>query len=325
MILESLVKEFEKTKSHRAVRVFHGPGIHPVREELHNLAIDRFNDHYWVHYWASESHQTLSDGLRTLLIQFFRMIKAESAVLSIRPFRGSPEPPSLLKGLEMPAPFVVEEHTGVKVEIHFKDMRHPGLFLDHSPLREWLVHNSKGKTVLNTFSYTGSLSVAAALGGAKQVTTLDLSKVTLEWAKRNAEINGFEKIMNEYYAQDFFEFQKRWSKSNKKWDIVILDPPSFSRSKNGTFSTKKDLLKLHFAALGLLAQDGVLITSINSENITREFYFDEISETARQADAEIRILGEIHQPDSFPVNAKMPETAYLKGWILKVKFLGRKK
>lgn len=325
MILESLTRSFEKTKSESVIRIFHGPGLHSPGDELHNLAIDRFHEHYWIHYWATDKYANLSDGLRTLLVQFFRMIKAQTAVLSVRPFRGAPEPPTLLLGLEMPAPFTVKESTGVKAEIRFKDMRHPGLFLDHEPLRKWLVQNSQKKRVLNTFSYTGSLSVAAVLGGATQVTTLDLSKTTLDWAKRNAEINGFSQIMNEYVAQDFFEFQKRWSKSGKKWDIVILDPPSFSRSKNGTFSTKKDLTKLHFAALGLLNQDGILITSINSENISRKFFWEELSQACDQADADVKVLSEIHQPESFPINPRIPESAYLKGWILHVKFLGRKK
>ena len=325
MIIEALTQQFERFKHLPVTRVFHGPGMPGIQGELQNIAIDRFEKHYWVHYWANEKDSGLSDELRTLLVQFFRMIKADTAVLSLRPFRGSPEPPTLILGMEMPRTFVVREHTGIQAEIRFENMRHPGLFLDHSPLREWLVQESKGKSVLNTFSYTGALSVAAGLGGATGVTTLDLSKATLEWAKRNAEINDLSHIMNEYVASDFFDFTKRVIKSGKKWDIIILDPPSFSRSKTGTFSTKKDLIKLHFAALGILSQNGTLITSINSENITRSFFYNEIEEAARQAECLLTKIQEIKQPESFTIDPKRPETAYLKGWILRVKFLGKKK
>src|SRR6202041_44691 len=142
--------------------------------------------------------------------------------------------------------------------------KHPGLFLDHAPLRAWLKENSKGLNVLNTFAYTGSLSVAAGVGGAKKVTTLDLSRPTLEWARENWELNRLAEKNSDFIFGDYFEWIPRLAKKNQLFDCVILDPPSFSRGKKGGFSTTKDLRTLHELALDCVAPEGVLVTSINS-------------------------------------------------------------
>jgi len=303
--------------SSRVTRIFHGPGDAPMGNELTRVAIDRFEDHYWVHYWADAKDQTPSEEVLEKLKTFLSQHKAKSAVLSLRPLGESPQVPTLLLGDEMPEPFTVNEN-GVLIEIRFKEMRHPGLFLDHAPLRAWLKKSMKGAEVLNTFAYTGSLSMAAAVGRASQVTTVDLSATTLEWAKRNAEINKVSATCNEWFAEDFFEFAKRSAKKARIWDCVILDPPSFSRSKSGTFSTQKDLKKLHVAALELVGREGYLVTSINSEKISREYFWKEIDKAVEVVGARIEIVSKIElPPQTFPTPARRPEKNYLKGWILR--------
>lgn len=310
---------FTKRNGDSVTRIFHGPGDAPARSEFELIAIDRFQEHYWVHFWADEKHPALSQESSDEIRDFLQSIGAKTAALSIRPFRSAPQPPSLLLGTEWPEAFTVTEKTGLQFEIRFKDMRHPGLFLDHAPLRSWLIENSGDLNVLNTFAYTGSLSVAASKGEAKTVDTLDLSAATLEWAKKNAAINDVSNVMTGFYAMDFFEFAKKSIRQKKRWDIVILDPPSFSRSKKSTFSTKKDLPRLHHDALSLLSPHGVLVTSINSENITRDYYESEVRRAAAQLGMKLDVLYTVHLPESFPTKASAPESRYLKGWAFQVR------
>lgn len=199
-----------------------------------------------------------------------------------------------------------------KFIIRFHETRHPGLFLDHEPLRAWLLKNAKDKKCLNTFSYTGSLSVACALGGAKEVATLDLSKPTLEWALKNFELNNLSKIQSEILHGDTFTQIKRLSNANRQFELIILDPPSFSRTKTDRFSTAKDLTRLHQSAFSVLAHRGTLVTSINSANVSERKYWQDIEKAAQQMKRKIKIIQKIGLPETFHGDS------YLKGWILEI-------
>lgn len=300
--------DFDETD---AVRVFHGPG--EGSEATRGWAIDRFGDHYWVTEWEGSNeptHPVLDD-----IARFLRSKGALSAVALLRPERGVPTPPRVLLGSPPLGRFSVREGPA-RYLVQLTDVRHPGLFLDHAPLRTWLHAEARGLTVLNTFAYTGSLSIAAALGAAAHVTTLDLSRATIEWAEANARENALADDTLRFLSGDVFEWLPRLGREGKTYDCVILDPPSFSRGRKGTFSTAKDLPRLHALALDRVADGGLLVTSINSANVTARKFRSDVELAARERGVRLDVVYEVGLPPSFP--ARSPTERYLKGWAFRV-------
>lgn len=294
-----------------ALRVFHGPGEGTgVRR---SWAIDRFGDHYWLTQWEGSEAESASP--RDDFVAFLRTKQAKSVVSLGRPERGVPALPEVVYGAPPQGRFAVDEQ-GAKYAIQLVDARHPGLFLDHAPLRQWLRENARGWQVLNTFAYTGSLSVAAALGGAAHVTTLDLSRPTVQWAEENWRLNDLPDERARFLFGDVFEWLPRLGREGRRYDCVLLDPPSFSRGKKGTFSTAKDLPRLHALALERVEDGGVLVTSINSANVRRAKFRADVEQAARQAGVSLDVLWQVQMPASFP--ASSPEQRYLKGWAFRV-------
>ncbi|MBB5218164.1 methyltransferase domain-containing protein [Treponema rectale] len=164
--------------------------------------------------------------------------------------------------------------------INLEDYLDTGLFFDHRPLRKTVRETCKGKTVLNLFCYTGSFSVYAAEGGAKRVTSVDMSNTYLEWAKKNMAANGFtDESRFSFIRQDVNGFLNQMnaevpdSERKNRFDIIILDPPTFSNSKRTehTLDINRDWSELVKKCLNLLNKDGILYFSTNS----RRLIFDE--------------------------------------------------
>ena len=294
-----------------SLRVFHGPG--EGTGEYQNYAIDCFSGHYWITHWGSEASPEVVDQFK----KFLQSKNASSAVLLDRPEKALPDFPKTIFGEVSPEGFVASEGAA-RYRIRFHESRHPGLFLDHEPLRQWLIANAKNRTVLNTFSYTGSLSVASALGGATQVTTLDLSRPTIDWARENWKLNQLDPARGDFIYGDYFEWLPKFIKKNKKFDLIILDPPSFSRGKKGGFSTSKDLKKLHLLAWEALEENGFLVSSINSAKVPRSVLLSEMKAAASELKIRFESISEITLPPlTFPTRGE--QDAYLKGYILKKK------
>lgn len=311
----------EKAGAHphtNARRVFHGPGEGKLFSQF---AIDLFDAYAWVTFWqrpgALEADARLLGGIRDFLLA--KNMKA--AVLLNRPEKGVPEDAGPLFGEIPKARFPVFE-SQMKYLIQLAGTKHPGLFLDHAPLRTWLAENSRGKKVLNTFAYTGSLSVAAARGDASFVTTLDLSKATIDWARENWKLNELSESSANFIAGDVFEWLPRLLRKKDFYDLIILDPPSFSRSKSGSFSTARDLKKLHTQAFELLVPQGILATSINSSKVSWDQYQAEVWSAARDRKTDLKVLEKIELPPSFPTRPDQRKEKYLKGWILQTSHIG---
>ncbi|MEK6580032.1 MAG: class I SAM-dependent methyltransferase [Bdellovibrionota bacterium] len=310
--------KFKLHLGNQALRVFHGPGegIGGFR----SVSIDRFGDvkgaHFWVTVWEEDGSFLSPEELK-LISSFLKSKDAASAVLLRRPKKGTPDEPVPLLGLPPQERIAIIEND-LRFKIQLLGTRHPGLFLDHQPLRQWLAQNLDRKRVLNTFAYTGSLSVAAQKSGADSVITLDLSAPSIAWAKENWALNGFSFARAEFMTGDVFEWLPKWAKRGERFDCVILDPPSFSRGKKGNFSTSKDLKKLHELALGVLSPDGFLVTSINSAKVSRAQYEKEIAAAASATSVKLKMLYEIELPKSFPTRPQAPPSdRYIKGWVLK--------
>lgn len=163
-----------------------------------------------------------------------------------------------------------------------------GLFLDQRENRHWLYRHSQNKHVLNLFSYTGGFSVASAKGGAQQVTTVDLNKNYLEWSKENFVLNDIPIENHLFYAMDSFEFLKYAQRKEKTYDIIICDPPSFSRNKKGTlFRIDKDFPTLLSACFSVLRKEGILIFCTNYEKWTAPEWQQQLERELRSENIEI--------------------------------------
>jgi len=177
----------------------------------------------------------------------------------------------LSAGEEAPEEIIVVEND-LQFIIKLKDRLDVGLFLDHRPSREIIQEYSKNKNVLNLFAYTGSFSIYSASAGAKSTTTVDLSNNYCTWAQRNFELNGltanYKKTglgsTNEIWNEDVLDFIQIARETQSKYDIIILDPPSFSRNKSNIFNVQDDHVKLIKDLQDyLLAESGFIFFSTN--------------------------------------------------------------
>lgn len=166
---------------------------------------------------------------------------------------------------------MIVQENGLKFWVNLSDYLDTGLFLDHRPLRTAFLDEAKDKAVLNLFAYTGSFSVYARAAAAKAVTTVDLSQTYIQWAKDNFELNGFQNENDRFLQGDVMTFLK--APLSQKYDLVIVDPPSFSNSKRmkGTWDTQRD----HATMLHLLMQHcqpgAVIYFSNNFRNFQPDF------------------------------------------------------
>ncbi len=294
---------FENTET---LRIFYDPDT---------IAIDLFQNHAWITQWGNLKANILPDS-----VAFLRELapwgkQLDSIVLMDRSTVASEKEVQTLWGTPPETKFSVHEN-GIPYLIELNKGKHPGLFLDHEPLRNWLKNSQKNKRVLNLFSYTGSLSVAAGKGGADHVTTLDLSKSTIEWADANWKNAELDSTKARFIYGDVFEWLPKFIKKNEQYDTILCDPPSFSRSKNGVFSTNKDSQRLHELILPLLNKNGVLVTSINSENYPESSFLRDIHQAAEKTGAYLQVLKRIDLPEGFATSTRNLGERYLKGFHL---------
>jgi 23S rRNA (cytosine1962-C5)-methyltransferase len=233
--------------------------------------------------------------------------------------------PQFVLGQAGPEEFSIKEN-GLRFSIRFHEGYSIGLFLDQRENRrrllrayigpEFFAGTSEGnaplqnRTVLNTFAYTCGFSVAAARAGAR-VTSLDLSKKYLEWGKVNFTLNQLDPGGHDFIFGDVFDWLRRFEKKKRLFDIVLLDPPTFSQSKeHGVFRAEKDYGELVKAAVAVLQPGGILFASTNAEDVKPEEFLETV--TAAIVSMKRKILKSHYapQPPDFPVSRE--ERAYLK-------------
>ncbi len=178
------------------------------------------------------------------------------------------ESPSHLAGPEVTEPFLILEN-GIASEISFQSGYSQGIFLDQRDNRaEVRQRMAPEKRLLNTFSYTGAFSVAAAMAGA-ETTTLDLSQPYLDWAKRNFSHNGLDPTAHHFCKGDTFHWLRRFAKQGRTFDGIVLDPPTFSRDEKGkVFRVEENFGELAALAARILAPGGWLLCCTNFRRMT---------------------------------------------------------
>ncbi len=143
-----------------------------------------------------------------------------------------------------------------------------GLYLDMRDSREWVRRQSRSKRVLNCFAYTCGFAVAALAGGAERVVNVDLSRRSLNWGENNARLNGLPVSRSDCISGDVFDWLRRFRKNGQLFDTVILDPPSFARSKKDSFSAASDWTPLVERACGVLRPSGTLLACCNLSSLS---------------------------------------------------------
>ena len=217
----------------------------------------------------------------------------------------------LLAGKAAPQRLEVREN-GLTFLVTLEQGLNTGLFLDQRRNRRDLMGRVGGKRVLNLFSYTGAFSVAAAAAGAVQVTSVDASPGYTDWAKSNFSANSLNPKQHEFIVGDCLAVLGKMIQSGKQFDIILMDPPSFSTTTKSRFTTRGGTSDLVAAALPLLSKNGLLITSSNHQKVDVAEYLKELRRGALQAGCELRVISLLGQPEDFPYPVTFPEGRYLK-------------
>jgi 23S rRNA (cytosine1962-C5)-methyltransferase len=215
-----------------------------------------------------------------------------------------------------PAGDILVQERGIRVAVRPWEGSDAGVFSDMRDVRAWLEPHWRGRSVLNTFSYTGMFSVAAALGGASSVHTVDLSEHYLDRAKHNFQLNALEAGQYTFVANDTFKALDTYRRKGETFDVVIADPPSHSHSGAGTWSVAKDLGRLVAACLRVLAPGGWLVVATNLGTMSPKEFRKMVLAGSHKAGRPLRLLHEGCPPLDYPASLDFPESRYLKCWVL---------
>ena len=237
----------------------------------------------------------------------------EKSKLPSRKEEGLEDREELLFGEEIPDVEILEN--GNKFVVAFHDSQKTGFFLDQREMRSLVGTLSKGRGVLNCFSYTGGFSVYAAKGGATRTVSVDISDGATALAKNNLALNGFEGKSHECYAADVFDYLRQ---SAKGFDLIILDPPAFAKKKDHVSQAAKGYNEINRVALQNLAPGGILVTCSCSHFMEEELFQKILFSAARDAGKNVRIIHRHRQAFDHPISVYHPEGEYLKSLVLLV-------
>ena len=210
-----------------------------------------------------------------------------------------------------PEPLLVQEN-GLSFQVSLERGLNTGLFLDQRSNRRDLMARVEGKRVLNLFSYTGAFSVAAAAAGASQVTSVDASPGYMEIARTNFSANRLNPKRHEFVVGDCLAVLDEMSRQGTVFDLILMDPPSFSTTSKSRFTTRGGTSDLVASALRLLRDGGVLIASSNHQKVDLADYLKELRRGALQAGNSLQVIKLSGQPEDFPYPVTFPEGRYLK-------------
>lgn len=212
---------------------------------------------------------------------------------------------------------IITEENGVKFYVDIENGQKTGYFLDQKENRAAIKDIVKGADVLDCFCHTGSFSLHAARYGAKSVLGIDISEHAVEFARKNAELNGFQDICK-FEAHNAFDVLHPWSKEGRKFDVVILDPPAFTKSKDTVESAMRGYKEINLRAMKLLKPGGFLVTASCSHHLTPELFYQVIMDAAIDAKKTIRQVEYRTQSKDHPILWNSGETLYLKFLILQI-------
>ncbi|MDQ6622784.1 MAG: class I SAM-dependent rRNA methyltransferase [Verrucomicrobiota bacterium] len=207
------------------------------------------------------------------------------------------------------------EVAGVRFAVDLMNAQKTGFYLDQLPHYAAVAAHARGRRVLDCFTSQGAFALACAHGGALEVTGVEASAESLAAARANAERNG---LTAEWIEQDVFQFLRAAEKSEAQYDLIILDPPSFTKTKGGLHDALRGYRELHVRAFKLLSKDGMLATFSCSHHVNAEAFAETIAAALVDARRSARRLRRFEQALDHPVLPTLPETEYFKGALLEM-------
>ncbi|XME03710.1 class I SAM-dependent rRNA methyltransferase [Lachnospiraceae bacterium C1.1] len=284
---------------------------------LPGITIDKFEDVLVV-----ESLALGIDRLKTLIIDLCKKVLSEDGINIRGVYERSDAKVRELEGLERTKGFIGESfdtrvnivENGVKYIVDVENGQKTGFFLDQKNNRAAIRRFCKDKDVLDCFTHTGSFGLNAAAAGARSVLSVDASDTAIEMAKENAKLNGLENIVS-YEVADVFELLPDQVKSGKSYDLVILDPPAFTKNRASVKNAVKGYREINIQGLKLVKDGGYFATCSCSHFMTPELFTKTIAEAARTAHKRLRQVEFRTQAADHPILWSADESYYLKFYI----------
>lgn len=284
-------------------------------DDLPQLIIDKFNDYFVV--------QTLALGIDVWKPEVIKAIEKIFAPKGI--YERNDVPVRELEGLEQRKGFLSDEfdtniiinENGIKFHVDIANGQKTGFFLDQQDNRRTIQHIVKDADVLGAFCYTGSFEISAAHYGARSVLGLDISQNAIDMCNKNAALNNLDKVCR-FECVNAFDVLKEWTKDGKQWDVVMLDPPSFTKSRATINKAIAGYKEINLRGMKLVRPGGFLVTSSCTSLVQPEMFLDIIQMAANDAKRRIRQVAFNSQSADHPVIREQENTHYLKFLIIQV-------
>ncbi|MBR3311587.1 MAG: class I SAM-dependent rRNA methyltransferase [Solobacterium sp.] len=293
--------------------------IHGESDGLPGVTADRYGD-VIVCEIASYGMEIRKKALYHALMEIFEEIGEPLAGIyernesDLRLKEGLPQYKGWALG-ETSSNIIHIRENGLLFEVDIENGQKTGFFLDQKYNRLCVRKIAHGKKVLDCCTHTGSFALNAAAGGALSTEAVDISETALQTARRNAELNGLEdKIV--FTQADVFELLEKKIAAKEKYDLIILDPPAFTKSRKTVRNAKSGYQAINTMAARLLKKGGYLATCSCSHFMTTEYFRDMLNDSAKEAGVHFRIVEERHASMDHPVMIGIPETDYLKFFLL---------
>ena len=284
-------------------------------DDIPQLIIDKFNDYFVI--------QTLALGIdvwKPAIVAALEKIFSPKGI-----YERNDVPVRELEGLEQHKGFLSEpfdtniiiKENGIKFNVDIANGQKTGYFLDQQDNRRAIQHIVNGADVLGAFCYTGSFEISAAHYGAKAVLGLDISQNAIDMCNKNATLNGLVDICR-FECVNAFDVLKEWSKEGKQWDVVMLDPPSFTKSRSTIDKAVAGYKEINLRGMKLVKPGGFLVTSSCTNLVKPELFLDIINMAAKDAKRKIRQVVFNAQSADHPIIRGQENTHYLKFLIVQV-------
>ena len=240
--------------------------------------------------------------------------------VAIRTLEGLEQYKGWFPGFEGPSTLTQIVENGVHYHVDVENGQKTGFFLDQRLNRRALADIAKGKTVLDCFTHTGSFAFNAIMGGAKRVTAVDISEEAISTARKNAALNDFsDKGQLDFLVADVFDLLPSLEKEGKSpYDLIILDPPAFTKSRKTVKSAERGYKEINYRAMKLLPRGGYLATCSCSHFMENSLFVKMLHDAARDAGVSLRQIEARQQAPDHPILMNVPETDYLKFYLFQI-------
>jgi len=284
-------------------------------DELPQLIIDKFNDYFVIQTLALGIDRWKPEIVEALQTVFTPKGIFERNDVPVRELEGMVQHKGFLS-----APFdtnILINENGLKFYVDVMNGQKTGYFLDQQDNRRAIQHIVKGADVLGAFCYTGTFELHAAFYGAKKVLGLDISANAIAQCERNAKLNGLDQICS-FMEVNAFDILKEWTKEGKLWDVVMLDPPSFTKTRENIQKAITGYKEINLRGMKLVKPGGFLVTSSCTNLIQPELFMEIIQMAAKDAKRKLRQVVFQAQSADHPIVPGLENTQYLKFLIVQV-------